>query len=205
MTSSLTGYLELTPEKRRRIFLSLFDYLKIDFRGLHVLDLGPGSGESLDIAKERGAASTTFIDRDELIYNHCIEKGHTGHLMDYGSKELLTLPNNYDLVICRGALNADQWNRGGFEITIQQLMEWIGNTPAIITPTFDAGEVAPEITHTEVLSLNTHKHTCFGDRKNDYLNSEFHLAMTGKLTDFIEGYSHPYCFPFTYSTYFTGN
>lgn len=205
MLSSLYGYLDIDENKRRNIFLSLFDYFKIDFTGKHVLDLGPGSGESLDIAKERGAVKTSFIDRDELIFAHCKEKGHTGHLLDYGSREFLSHSNTYDIIICRGALNADQWNRGGFEITIQDLICWMKPSFSVITPTFDVGLEAPDNVYPEVLSLNTHKHTCFGEKRDEYLQSEFHKTLLSnqyELTSFIEGYSHPHCFPFTYQHLF---
>lgn len=202
-TSSLYGY--LLGVDKREIFLSLFDHLNLNFMGKRVLDMGPGTGDALDIARERGAVSTHFIDRDPLLFRYCENKGHSGYICDWGTSQIHAIANSFDIIICKGSLNADQWNRGGFEIPFSELLGWMGRSgTVIITPTFDRGEATGSSDET-LNGANTHYHTCMGDRYREYLKSMFHLSLMDAgymVLPFIEGYSHPHCFPFTYQYLF---
>lgn len=181
----------------RNVFISAYDYYNIDFKGKIVMDIGPGDGSSLDIAKERGAKECHFIDRDAIITKWCELKGYVKQFFDYqcveGMERGLAMDEQYDIVIARGSFNADRWNRDEFNINPDKVAEWItkiskGHT--IISPTWDRGE-----------KVNGYYYCCHGEHLDQYLKSKFHMGFInrGYSVDFIDGYNKPEeRFPITY-------
>ena len=194
--SSLWNYLPIEDEMRN-IFKSAYDYYEIDFKGKIVLDIGPGDGSSLDIAKERGASECHFIDRDGIITRWNEIKGHKKQFFDYqcrgGMAKALSMNERYDIVIARGSFNADRWNRNEFNVDPDVVARWITKISkghAIVSPTWDRGE--------EVDGLY---HCCHGKHFEDYKKSVFHLGFVdrGYSVDCVDGFNESVLrFPITY-------
>jgi hypothetical protein len=129
-------------EERRAIFTALFNGLCIDLKNKSFLDLGPGSGESLDVAKELGAVDLAFADYDPYILGYNILKGYRAFHVDYMVEGLKVIPK-FDVVVTRGSINADRFNRK--EVGVLPFDKWLrqlenlatSNGLIIVCPTFD--------------------------------------------------------------------
>jgi hypothetical protein len=96
-------YWRIEPVTRSRTE-DLLDHLRLDLRGRHVVDLGPGNGASLRVFRERGA-STRFVERNPLLYVACRVRGFEGHLADF----TLDPPPVRDIVYARGSIHASSF------------------------------------------------------------------------------------------------
>jgi len=140
-------YHSSTREAHRAIFTALISALNIDLKDASFLDLGPGYGDTLDLAREAGAKTVEFIDYDPYIMTFNILKGFKGYMFDYTFGKGLTqlYPRKYDVILSKGSINADQFNRK--EPRMIRFPEWIKqvenlanpNGQIIICPTFDKG------------------------------------------------------------------
>lgn len=182
--SSLNKCLQVPVESRRKVFIKLYDALNLDFKGKTVLDIGPGSGESLDVAKERGATALKFIDRDVIIGRYCENKGYEWINMDYIPviiDQEIQMGKLADILITKGSFNFD-FVQNEPTFMIDTLLDWfdIIADVKVFTPTWDKGEL-----------VEGHHHTCAGERYEKYLNSHVHKAFIdrGYKESFIEGYN----------------
>lgn len=170
------------------IFVALYKYFKLNFKGKSVIDLGPGSAESILLAKKMGAKKCYFIDRDPLITRFTQLLGFTGWHLDY-SIERINISDKIDYLIAKGSINSDQWTTS--RIDIPEFIKWMESFAQniIITPTYQMGD--------EYQGLYYH---CVGSHREKYLNGPFHNAFinAGYEQVFINGYSHEIRFPFTY-------
>jgi hypothetical protein len=172
----------------RKIYEALYDYLGFPLAGFKVLDMGPGSGESLDIARERGAF-TYFMDRDLICcrWNQCNE--HKMIVMDYGKPEILEHKEKYTLIISRGAFNFDYWENNHYGITFEELIEWVQSHGQIvvITPAWERGEKEPY-------------HSCIGDKLKsvDSMRVVKHLYEKGFKRVEIKGYQKDIHLPISF-------
>jgi hypothetical protein len=90
-------YQRLAPQKRVEAE-SLLSYLDFDVRGRRALDLGPGHGDSLDVFREAGAASCSFVDYDPLFCLFNRLKGYEGYRFNF-RVHLRRLPqSSYDFI-----------------------------------------------------------------------------------------------------------
>ena len=95
----------------------------------------------MDVAKDFGAFPIGFADYDPYILAYNILKGYCAFHTDYYVEGVnRVLPKMYDVVVSRGSINADRFNREepgilSFNAWLSQL-EQCGNL-AIICPTFD--------------------------------------------------------------------
>lgn len=185
--SSLQYYLDIPKDERRSIFINLFK--DIDFKGKSVIDIGPGTGESLDIAKEMGASVTSFIDRDDIIFLYCSNLGHHGiSKMDYVpfivNNEINTIPK-HDILTTKGSFDFDYVNKEP-RFDNQVLLNWLDQLAdtIIFVPTwgFEYG------------------YKCLPDRFAVYLESPLHKCFidNGYKQTFIEGCNDTERFPITY-------
>ncbi len=181
--SSLYIYLAKHPpmdEYYRKLFT-------FDLSGKTYLELGPGVGASLDVAREQGA-KTQFIDRDIFIFKYCQNKGHDGIKLDYFQRPLPYI-GQFDVVLSRGSLNVDWMNDIGFDI--HYFLFWLCNLGrhVIVIPTWNKGEV-----------VDGNDYTCVGQHLDDYLQSMVHdsFIANGFLIRKIEGINDRLRFPITY-------
>lgn len=139
----LEGSAIRTPWARRAIFVSLFEALHIDLHSKRFLDLGPGSGESLDVAIDFGADCASFIDYDPYILAYNILKGYKVFHLDYLVEGFTSITEKFDVIVSRGSINADRFNR--CESGILPFGRWLcelknlasSNGLIIVSPTFD--------------------------------------------------------------------
>jgi hypothetical protein len=90
-------------------FCAALDELKIDLGGKRFLDIGPGCGSSLDVARRRRAARIDFIDYSPFMFTFNRLKGFTGIWMD-ARRDLGKLPpGQYDLIYIHGTYSADRF------------------------------------------------------------------------------------------------
>jgi hypothetical protein len=150
------------------------------------LDLGPGVGASLDVAKELGA-KTYFIDRDIFIHRYCTNKGHNGTVVDFFNERPRI--RRYDLVLSRGSFNVDMMNETNFPI--YELIKWLIDIgkQIIVIPTWNKGEI-----------VNGQDYTCVGDHLDNYMKSKVHGCFINYdfKMKFIDGINDRLRFPITY-------
>jgi len=179
--SSLYGYVTKHPSK-----IEYYQTLFKDIAFESFIDLGPGVGESLDVARDMGA-QTTFVDRDIFITKYNENKGHKAIPLNYFN---LPLPNigHYDLLLSRGSLNVDMFNRTNFDT--EYLLLWIKSTASkiIIIPTWDKGEL-----------VRGEDYTCTGNHLYSYLDSDVHQCFfnNGFNTEITDNLR----FPITYKNF----
>lgn len=109
-----TNYID-QREVKRRSFAAAIAHLKVELSGATVLDVGPGTGDSLDVARELGARSTQAIDSEPYFVRLALLRGHCAWLRDctliedgrYFPPEV----TGATLVWCKGALNCSEVNR----------------------------------------------------------------------------------------------
>ena len=146
----------------------MHDYYRMMFKDIDLncklfLDLGPGVGDSLDVARDMGA-KTYFVDRDIFIGKYCENKGHGRIHLDF-FKFPIPVIGRFDLVLSRGSFNVDMMNR---DFPIGDLIRWlvqIGNH-IIVLPTWDKGEV-----------IENNDYTCVGEHMERYLESKVHKTF----------------------------
>ena len=137
--SSLNYYLKKNYSDREIIFKKLYDFFEINFENKSILDLGPGTGESLDVAKNRGASKMEFIDREIITFRYNELKGYTGHLFDYTTPAINEFNMKYDIVISKGSFNSDSLNEHKHQLLFRDIINWIElitRELIIIIPTF---------------------------------------------------------------------
>lgn len=180
----------------RQVFLSICDHINLKFENRRFLELGPGWGDPLDIAVEKGAAVADFIDCDPYILKWNRLRGYTGYDINYmfpdGLEPLLTTNiQPYDIIYSKGSINADRMNRGdkadvSFDLWIWQI-EALANDGCdiIICPAFDRGDPSNPYICRDVEGL-----------KKSWLTKT--LLGLGYTILYIEGFNHPERFPITY-------
>lgn len=89
-------------------FSSVVDVLQISLGGKDFLDIGPGCGASLDIARERGARRVDFIDHSPFVCTFNRLKGHTAIQLDVRKELGGQLARRYDVIWLKGTLSADR-------------------------------------------------------------------------------------------------
>jgi len=177
-------------------FKSLYKVLNIDFKNASFLDLGPGYGDSMDLALEMGAKTIEFVDYDPYIVAFNILKGYNGYLLNYLVGKGLTplYPKKYDIILSKGSINADKFNRkeNGFII----FTKWIeqvenlatDNGQIIICPTFDRGEEVYMGSYHVCKDPEAFKKSWFSQVLND---NRYEIR-------YIENFNNPLRYPFTF-------
>lgn len=102
-------------------FKAALDYLNIDLSNKSVLDIGPGTGDSLQLARELGASKTVALDNNPFFVKLALIRGHSSYMKNYTisrdgyGKRTSFFPaelESYDFVYSKGALNCDLVNKG---------------------------------------------------------------------------------------------
>jgi len=191
-------YLSYTGSRdsQRNSFKSLYEALSIDFIDASFLDLGPGYGESMDIVREGGATTVEFVDYDPYLTAFNILRGYKGYLLDYIVGRGLTplYPKQYDIILSKGSINADRFNRK--EAGFIPFLKWIKqvetlaapNGHIIICPTFDKGTETYMGSYYVCEDPDAFKHSWFSRVLQD----------EGYEIIYIENFNNPKRFPFTF-------
>ena len=90
-------------------FSAAMDSLGIDLRGRSFLDIGPGYGASLDVARERGATTVDFIDYDPFVCTFNRLKGFTAIKLDARKNLEKTGLRKYDVIWIKATFSADKF------------------------------------------------------------------------------------------------
>jgi SAM-dependent methyltransferase len=102
------GY-EAWDETSRRDIAAALDALSIDLRGARFLDIGPGYGSALDVARERGAACSDFVDYDPFVCAFNNLKGHSGRRIDARRGLSKLVPSRYEFIWMKATFSADRF------------------------------------------------------------------------------------------------
>jgi len=185
-----------SDEIRGKRFKLLFEKLKIDFTNASFLDLGPGSGESLDVACGAGASTVEFVDYDPYLMAFLILRGFNGYMINYlippGLAQLY--PKKYDVILSKGSINGDRFNRK--ERGLILFPEWIEQVEnlanpgchIIICPTFDKG--------TETYGKSYYVCSDPEAFENSWFSQV--LKERGYKIIYVESFNNPKRFPFTF-------
>lgn len=97
------------PTKKRE-FMSAVNFFKIPLGGKRVLDVGPGTADSLDVAKAEGAAETLFIEEEPVFVKFAELKGHKGVKHNYTFTPFFPADwkGSFDFIYTKGSINC-QW------------------------------------------------------------------------------------------------
>ena len=196
--TSLYRYLTMfSPEKRKAPFARLFKFIGVDIRGKRFLDFGPGSGESLDVAKELGAKEVMFLDRDIIIHKYNTLRGYRGVVVDYtrdGWLDSVGDIGKFDFVLLRGSINADVWETGKISLPFGKFLSQVEGMvnprgTIVLTPAFARGE-----------EIDGRYYTCMGEKKERFMRSAFVRTLTERNYNscFIDGYGDRYNMPITF-------
>lgn len=183
-------------EKIRDVFKSLYEALNINFKDASFMDLGPGYGDSLDLARERGATTVEFVEYNPYLMAFNVLKGFRGYMLNYTVGNGLTplYPKKYDVILSKGSINADRVNRkeAGI-IPFPKWIEQVENIAApkgqiIICPTFDRGTETYMGSYHVCTNPEAFKHSWFSQVLKD----------KGYKIIYIENFNNPKRFPFTF-------
>lgn len=183
-------------ETIRDVFKSLYEALNIDFTDTSFLDLGPGYGDSLDLALKGGAKTVEFVEYNPYLMAFNILKGFRGYMLNYIVGNGLTplYPRKYDVILSKGSINADRFNRK--EAGFIPLPKWIQqvedlsaqNGHIIICPSFDRG--------TEMY-MGAY-HVCKDPEAFKQSGFSQVLQDRGYEIIYVEKFNNPKRFPFTF-------
>jgi hypothetical protein len=196
--SYLKNYIE-HGKKVITSFKHLVDKFQLNLDGLSVLDIGPGAGPFIEVAKIEGACNIEFVDYDPIFVRYLELKGYKGYLINYmnpnGFKSMLK--NRYDFILSKGSIHGDRFNaliKNPNKRRIS-LDKWLTQVETMLNP---GGQII--ITPTYGTAEDGYK--C-SDLK-EFRNSGFVLTMLKhkyKVYPIIKGYTSregKFGFPFTF-------
>jgi hypothetical protein len=202
-----TGFLEYIehredylnrPRTSRPIhYISLFNHLEIDLLDKSVLELGPGWGILLEVARDARAQKIDFIDYNPYVYTYNRLNGFNGIVNDYYMSNAFNgITDEYDVIVSRGSVNVDRFERQ-FDYSGRRLIsypEWLRRLERlckhsgtlIISPTYDRGEDVEN------------PYLCHQDK---VLSGRFYRHMVDcgyTLLPYVEDWTDRKSFPFTF-------
>lgn len=122
-----------SSEAKRQEFLTVTSQRGIALKGLRVLDIGPAYGDSLDVAHEQGAKSTSFVEIEPLFYTYNRLKSYTkGYRLNhlFGLQKLPA--RSYDLVWIKGSVLADLFLL--LNSRVLNATKWLSRLEALAAP-----------------------------------------------------------------------
>jgi len=81
--NNFTYFTNYYAENKRNQSLSAINHIAINIKGKSVLDIGPGAGDSLEVAKSLGASRCLEIDSEPYFIKLVLLRGHQAYLKDY--------------------------------------------------------------------------------------------------------------------------
>lgn len=108
-------------DHKRVSFRNAISHLNINLNGKVFLDIGPGTGDSLDVAKEMGAARCMAVDMEPFFIKLLLLRGYQAYLKNYTTSRLTRgfFPaevGGVDFIWSKGALNCVDVNNGAKNI-----------------------------------------------------------------------------------------
>ena len=70
-------------EIKENQFQAALDYLQIDIANKSIIDIGPGTGDSLQLAKKLGATKTVALDVNPFFVKLALIRGHSSYMKNY--------------------------------------------------------------------------------------------------------------------------
>ena len=201
-----SDYAEIATAKRRE-FSAIVAFLGIDLAGKSVIDIGPGTGDSLDVARDLGAAHTYFIDMEPFFCRYLTLKGHEGLKHNYYNWPDFSVRREFDLVWTKGSINCEwvndtsRWTGLKNRLRGFDFQRWVDalvrltRRDVILVPAM--GRRTEQI-HDPELRLTTY-YWC--DDVEAYKNSYFSRTLVSAGFEMIEGvpgHNHPTAFPVTF-------
>lgn len=98
----------------------------IDFHGLHILDIGPGQCDLLDILKEKGAI-TYGVDFDPAVLKLGEMRGHKMTECNL-RKDWPFAGVMFDGIFCRASINCYWFAKPGDDTSLRHFLEQISNS-----------------------------------------------------------------------------
>ena len=194
---------------KRREFSSAIAHFGIHIDGKTVLDIGPGTADSLDVAKDMGASVTSFVEEEPFFVRFAELKGHSGITTNYTFKPFFdeSMKGKFDLVYTKGSINCEWVNQQNkmlldgdpshffkFDIWLDELISLLKPETGqiILMPAMDRQD---ERIIDEEYDLDTY-YWCPDVEK--YRNSYFSQTLVKKNFKIVEGipnFNQPKAFP----------
>lgn len=98
---------------KQREFRAAMAHFDLDLSGLTVLDIGPGTADSLDAALDLGAKQTLFVEEEPFFVKFAQFKGHSGVMRNYTFEPFFEgiSPGSIDLIYTKGSINCEWVNQ----------------------------------------------------------------------------------------------
>jgi SAM-dependent methyltransferase len=108
-------------------FSAVLSELHLSLEGLRFLDIGPGLGETLDIAHEQGARNVEYVEIDPFFYTYNRLKGFAkGHRFNHVIHLDRLRPRSFDMIWAKGSIVADRFIAvEGLKLQPLSLAHWL--------------------------------------------------------------------------------
>jgi hypothetical protein len=199
-------------ETKRREFRSAIKYFDLKLEGARVLDIGPGTADSLDMAREMGASKTLFIEEEPFFVKFAEFKGHSGVMKNYTFAPHFDglERSSIDLIYTKGSINCEWVNmqerlrQEGHIDHYFKFDEWLDEMITLLDP--DKGRVilmpAMDKQNTRVIDHEYDLDTYYWcPDKEAYRNSYFSQTLIAKgfqVFEEIPGFTQPKAFPLAF-------
>lgn len=108
----LANWEQISPKNREEVQIFIDKY-GLNVRGKRVLDLGPGYGDFLDVAQEKGAI-TVGMDYNPIVVRWLQLKGHLAFQGNMLSSDWRLSHNLFDIIHLKGSIVAEYFKIRGF-------------------------------------------------------------------------------------------
>lgn len=199
-------------QTKKREFMSAVNHFNVSLRGARVLDVGPGTADGLDVARENGAAVTLFIEEEPFFVKWAEAKDHLGAEANYTFEPFFPAAwtRSIDVIYTKGSINCDWVNeqqayitsgdpRGffDFEAWVRCLIDLIDPAGGKIILMPAMGRQSEKLVD-EVYDLET-EYWCpdFDAYRNGFFASTLRSAGFREVEN-VGGFTHPKAFPLAF-------
>lgn len=209
-----TYFLDYDKQKltKHREFLSAVKYFKLNVEGRTILDVGPGTADSLDCAKELGASRTMFIEEEPMFVRFAELKGHEGVTKNYTFMPYFPAEwaKNIDFIYTKGSINCDWVNsqqkmrQAGDASEYFDFDKWVTALLNLLEPTDGVIILVPAMPRQSerIIDLDYDLDTYYWCRDiEDYKNSFFCRTLMEhgfQVVESVQGFTHEKAFPLAF-------